>query len=304
MSQSSPLTTTESVNAEFADLDRMSTEELARTMNRQDAVVPEAVAQRTTEIANLVEAALPGLRAGGRLIYAGAGTAGRLGVLDASECPPTFNTRPGQVVGLIAGGSEALVSAIEGAEDDADAGARAVAALDVGPEDTVVGVSASGRTPYAIGAVREAARRQATTASIACNEGSELAAAAQHPIDVVVGPELVAGSTRLKSGTAQKLVLNMISTIAMVRLGKTYGNLMVDVQSTNVKLRERVRRIVADVTGAGPQEVEDAVEGADGSAKVAILSILGGMTADQARTELDHHAGVLRAALERTGNHY
>ncbi|WP_085528814.1 N-acetylmuramic acid 6-phosphate etherase [Kocuria massiliensis] len=296
MSQSSPLTTTESVNAEFADLDRMSTEELARTMNRQDAVVPEAVAQRTTEIANLVEAALPGLRAGGRLIYAGAGTAGRLGVLDASECPPTFNTRPGQVVGLIAGGSEALVSAIEGAEDDA--------ALDVGPEDTVVGVSASGRTPYAIGAVREAARRQATTASIACNEGSELAAAAQHPIDVVVGPELVAGSTRLKSGTAQKLVLNMISTIAMVRLGKTYGNLMVDVQSTNVKLRERVRRIVADVTGAGPQEVEDAVEGADGSAKVAILSILGGMTADQARTELDHHAGVLRAALERTGNHY
>ncbi|WP_269928871.1 N-acetylmuramic acid 6-phosphate etherase [Kocuria massiliensis] len=302
MSQNPNIPTTESVNTTFSAIDRMPTDELARLMNQQDSTVPLAVGQHTEEIAALIDAALPGLRVGGRLIYAGAGTAGRLGVLDASECPPTFNTRPGQVVGLIAGGPDALVSAIEGAEDDDAAGARAVAGLDVGPQDTVVGVSASGRTPYAIGAVREAAQRGATTGSIACNDGSALAAAARHPIDVVVGPELVAGSTRLKSGTAQKLVLNMISTIAMVRLGKTYGNLMVDVQSTNIKLRERVRRIVAEVTGADAETVERAVDAAGGSAKVAILSILGNLSAERAETELARDAGVLRTALDRTAH--
>lgn len=304
MTQYPKLPTTESVDATFSRIDRMPTDELARLMNRQDSTVPLAVGQRTDEIAALIDATLPGLRAGGRLIYAGAGTAGRLGVLDASECPPTFNTRPGQVVGLIAGGPEALVSAIEGAEDDAAAGARAVAELDVTSEDTVVGISASGRTPYAIGAVREAAHRGATTGSIACNEGSALAAAAKYPIEVVVGPELVAGSTRLKSGTAQKLVLNMISTIAMVRLGKTYGNLMVDVQSTNVKLRERVRRIVAEVTGAEPEVVERAVDAAHGSAKTAILSILGNLTAERAEAELARDSGVLRTALDRTAHQH
>lgn len=302
MSHNPHIPTTESVNTTFSAIDRMPTDELARLMNQQDSTVPLAVGQHTEEIAALIDAALPGLRVGGRLIYAGAGTAGRLGVLDASECPPTFNTRPGQVVGLIAGGPDALVSAIEGAEDDDAAGTRAVAGLDVGPQDTVVGVSASGRTPYAIGAVREAVQRGATTGSIACNDGSALAAAARYPIDVVVGPELVAGSTRLKSGTAQKLVLNMISTIAMVRLGKTYGNLMVDVQSTNVKLRERVRRIVAEVTGADAETVERAVDAAGGSAKVAILSILGKLSAERAETELARDAGVLRTALDRTAH--
>lgn len=291
--------TTESIDDQFSEIDRMSTEAVARLMNRADSTVPLAVGQRTVEIARLVDAAVPGLRAGGRLVYAGAGTAGRLGVLDASECPPTFSTDPDDVVGLIAGGDRALVSSVEGAEDDPEAGEDAVAALGVGPEDTVIGISASGSTPYAVGAVEEAGRRGATTAAVACNADSRLAAAATHAIEVVVGPEVVAGSTRLKAGTAQKLVLNMISTISMVRLGKTYGNLMVDVRSSNTKLERRVRRIVHTVTGAEEDDVRRAVEAADGSAKVAILMILAGVDAARARDELDRDAGVLRTALER-----
>ncbi|WP_129360409.1 N-acetylmuramic acid 6-phosphate etherase [Rothia uropygioeca] len=291
--------TTEAIDEQFSEIDRMPTEALARLMNRADSTVPLAVGQRSADIARLVDAAVPGLRSGGRLVYAGAGTAGRLGVLDASECPPTFNTAPGEVVGLIAGGERAIVSAVEGAEDDSAAGGQAIVALDIGPSDTVVGISASGATPYAVGAVEEAAKRGATTGGVVCNRGSRLAAAAAHAIEVIVGPELVAGSTRLKAGTAQKLVLNMISTMSMVRLGKTYGNLMVDVQSTNTKLKERVRRIVQTVTDAEDSEVETAVEAADGSAKVAILMILAGVDAARAREELDRDAGVLRAALGR-----
>ncbi|WP_178946072.1 N-acetylmuramic acid 6-phosphate etherase [Kocuria sp. TGY1127_2] len=291
--------TTEAIDEQFSEIDRMPTEALARLMNRADSTVPLAVGQRSADIARLVDAAVPGLRSGGRLVYAGAGTAGRLGVLDASECPPTFNTAPGEVVGLIAGGERAIVSAVEGAEDDSAAGGQAIVALDIGPSDTVVGISASGTTPYAVGAVEEAAKRGATTGGVVCNRGSRLAAVAAHAIEVIVGPELVAGSTRLKAGTAQKLVLNMISTMSMVRLGKTYGNLMVDVQSTNTKLKERVRRIVQTVTDAEDSEVETAVEAADGSAKVAILMILAGVDAPRAREELDRDAGVLRAALGR-----
>ncbi|WP_129661416.1 N-acetylmuramic acid 6-phosphate etherase [Rothia uropygialis] len=291
--------TTEAIDEQFSEIDRMPTEALARLMNRADSTVPLAVGQRSADIARLVDAAVPGLRSGGRLVYAGAGTAGRLGVLDASECPPTFNTATGEVVGLIAGGERAIVSAVEGAEDDSAAGGQAIVALDIGPSDTVVGVSASGATPYAVGAVEEAAKRGATTGGVVCNRGSLLASVAGHAIEVIVGPELVAGSTRLKAGTAQKLVLNMISTMSMVRLGKTYGNLMVDVQSTNSKLKERVRRIVQTVTDAEDSEVEAAVEAADGSAKVAILMILAGVDAARAREELDRDAGVLRAALGR-----
>ena len=291
--------TTEAVDEQYSQIDRMPTADLARLMNRADSTVPDAVGRCAEDIALLVDQAVPGLRAGGRLVYAGAGTAGRLGVLDASECPPTFNTAPGEVVGLIAGGERALVSAVEGAEDDAAAGAQAVIDLDIGPLDAVVGVSASGRTPYAVGAVEEAARRGATTGAMVCNTGSHLASVAAHPIEVVVGPELVAGSTRLKAGTAQKLVLNMISTMSMVRLGKTYGNLMVDVQSTNAKLRERVQRIVGAVTGAEPDVIEKAVSAADGSAKVAILTILADVDAARAREELERDSGVLRAALGR-----
>ncbi|MGK4066508.1 N-acetylmuramic acid 6-phosphate etherase [Rothia sp. HC945] len=291
--------TTEAVDEQYSQIDRMPTADLARLMNRTDSTVPESVGRSVEDIARLVDQAVPGLRAGGRLVYAGAGTAGRLGVLDASECPPTFNTGPGEVVGLIAGGERALVSAVEGAEDDAAAGAQAVIDLDIGPLDTLVGVSASGRTPYAVGAVEEAGRRGATTGAMVCNTGSRLAAVAVHPIEVVVGPELVAGSTRLKAGTAQKLVLNMISTMSMVRLGKTYGNLMVDVQSTNAKLRERVQRIVGAVTGAEPDVIEKAVSAAGGSAKVAILTILADVDAERAREELERDSGVLRTALER-----
>ncbi|MZE78413.1 N-acetylmuramic acid 6-phosphate etherase, partial [Streptomyces sp. SID5475] len=235
---------------------------------------------------------------GGRLIYAGAGTAGRLGVLDASECPPTFNTPPGQVVGLIAGGPSAVVHSVEGAEDDGEQAAADLDALALAPEDTVVGVSASGRTPYAVGAVEHARSRGALTVGLSCNPGSALAAAAEHGIEVVTGPELLTGSTRLKAGTAQKLVLNMLSTITMIRLGKTYGNLMVDVRASNEKLRARSRRIVALATGAGEGEIEAALAATGGEVKNAVLVLLGGVDAPTAARLLEEADGRLRTALE------
>lgn len=291
--------TTESVDERLAEIDLMPTDELAALMNELDREVPLAVGRATGAIAALVDDIVPGLRRGGRIIYAGAGTAGRLGVLDASECPPTFNTDPREVVGLIAGGTTALTTAVEGAEDDPAAGARDVADLGVGPDDAVIGISASGRTPYAVGAVEEAARRGAITGGIACNEGSALARAALHPIEVIVGPELIAGSTRLRAGTAQKLTLNMISTLAMIRLGKTYGNLMVDVRASNIKLRDRVHRIVAHATGADPADIDRAIEACGGHAKTAIVMLRADVDADVARAALAEDDGVLRRSLER-----
>ncbi|MER7151719.1 N-acetylmuramic acid 6-phosphate etherase, partial [Streptomyces lydicus] len=239
---------------------------------------------------------------GGRLVYAGAGTAGRLGVLDASECPPTFNTDPSQVVGLIAGGPSALVSAVEGAEDSREFAAEDLSAIGLTALDTVVGISASGRTPYAVGAVEHARARGALTIGLSCNAGSALAAAAEHGIEVVVGPELLTGSTRLKAGTAQKLVLNMLSTITMIRLGKTYGNLMVDVRASNDKLRARSRRIVALATGAGEPEIEAALSRTDGEVKNAILTLLGDVDGPTAARLLDASGGHLRAALAAARN--
>ncbi|MGN9795488.1 N-acetylmuramic acid 6-phosphate etherase [Streptomyces sp. OZ13] len=289
--------TTEAFRPELADIDRLPTLEIARIMNGEDATVPAAVAAQLPAIAAAIDGTAERMSRGGRLIYAGAGTAGRLGVLDASECPPTFNTDPSEVLGLIAGGPTAMVKAVEGAEDSKELAAADLDGLELTADDTVVGISASGRTPYAIGAVEHARALGALTIGLSCNADSALAAAAEHGIEVVTGPELLTGSTRLKAGTAQKLVLNMISTITMIRLGKTYGNLMVDVRASNDKLRARSRRIVALATGASDEEIEAALEATDGEVKNAILVILGDVDAPTAATLLSRTSGHLRAAL-------
>ncbi|MFI2298502.1 N-acetylmuramic acid 6-phosphate etherase [Actinacidiphila glaucinigra] len=288
---------TEAFRAELAEVDRLPTLDIARLMNAEDTTVPAAVAEQLPAIAAAVDGIAGRMARGGRLVYAGAGTAGRLGVLDASECPPTFNTAPGQVRGLIAGGPTAIVDAVEGAEDSRELAAADLDALGIGPDDTVVGVSASGRTPYAVGAVEHARALGALTVGLSCNPGSVLAAAADHGIEVVTGPEFLTGSTRLKAGTAQKLVLNMLSTITMIRLGKTYGNLMVDVRASNDKLRARSRRIVALATGATEDEIEAALTAAGGEVKNAVLVILGGVDAPAAARLLAEADGHLRAAL-------
>ncbi|MCF1600127.1 N-acetylmuramic acid 6-phosphate etherase [Streptomyces muensis] len=289
--------TTEAFRPELAEIDRLPTLDIARLMNGEDAAVPGAVARCLPEIAAAIDAIAERMAQGGRLIYAGAGTAGRLGVLDASECPPTFNTAPTQVVGLIAGGPEAMVTSVEGAEDSKELARADLDALGIGAVDTVVGISASGRTPYAIGAVEHARAQGALTVGLACNAGSALAGAAEHGIEVVVGPELLTGSTRLKAGTAQKLVLNMLSTITMIRLGKTYGNLMVDVRASNDKLRARSRRIVALATGAEDADIERALTEADGEVKTAILVLLADVDGATAARLLQESGGHLREAL-------
>ncbi|WP_326659149.1 N-acetylmuramic acid 6-phosphate etherase [Streptomyces sp. NBC_00385] len=289
--------TTEAFRPELAEIDRLATSEIARIMNDEDRTVPASVAELLPEISAAIDAIAARMARGGRLIYAGAGTAGRLGVLDASECPPTFNTDPADVIGLIAGGPSAMVTAVEGAEDSKELAAADLDALGLTADDTVVGISASGRTPYAIGAVEHARAEGALTIGLSCNADSALGAAAEHPLEVVVGPELLTGSTRLKAGTAQKLVLNMLSTITMIRLGKTYGNLMVDVRASNEKLRARSRRIVSLATGASDAEIEAALAATDGEVKNAILTILGQVDGPTAATLLSASDGHLRAAL-------
>jgi N-acetylmuramic acid 6-phosphate etherase len=293
--------TTEAFRPELADIDELPTLDIARLMNGEDAGVPAAVAAQLPRIAAAVDAVAERMARGGRLIYAGAGTAGRLGVLDASECPPTFNTDPRQVVGLIAGGREAMVTSVEGAEDSAELARADLDALGLGPDDSMVGISASGRTPYAVGAVEHARALGALTIGLACNEHSALAAAAEHGIEVVVGPELLTGSTRLKAGTAQKLVLNMLSTITMIRLGKTYGNLMVDVRASNDKLRARSHRIVSLATGASDAEIERALNESGGEVKNAILAVLAEVDGPTAARLLEESGGHLRAALAVAG---
>ncbi|MET9679660.1 N-acetylmuramic acid 6-phosphate etherase [Streptomyces coeruleorubidus] len=293
--------TTEAFRPDLAGIDRLPTLDIARLMNGEDATVAGAVAARLPEIAAAIDALAERMARGGRLVYAGAGTAGRLGVLDASECPPTFNTDPSRVVGLIAGGPQAVVTSVEGAEDSRELARADLEPLGLTPDDTVVGISASGRTPYAIGAVEHARARGSLTISLACNSGSPLAAAADHGIEIVVGPELLTGSTRLKAGTAQKLVLNMLSTITMIRLGKTYGNLMVDVRASNDKLRARSHRIVALATGAGDEEIERALAATDGEVKNAILTILADVDGPTAARLLEESDGHLRAALAAAG---
>ncbi|MBN6055234.1 N-acetylmuramic acid 6-phosphate etherase [Nonomuraea sp. RK-328] len=288
---------TEQSDPRYAQIDRLPTEQIARLMNQADAAVPAAVAVAIPAISAAIDAISARMDSGGRLLYVGAGTSGRLAVLDASECPPTFGTDPELVQGVIAGGPDALTRSVEGAEDDAEAGAADMARLEVGPLDSVVGVSASGRAPFVLGALAEARRRGALTASLSCNDGAPLSAAAEHAIEVVVGPEVVAGSTRLKAGTAQKLVLNMISTIAMVRLGRTYGNRMIEMSAMNSKLADRALRMVIDITGADRETAARAVDEAGGQAKTAVVMIQHGLDAEGARALLESHGERLSDAL-------
>jgi N-acetylmuramic acid 6-phosphate etherase len=289
---------TESVDPRYAHLDALPVSALAELMNDADRTVPEAVRAALPQIVPAVDAVAQRMSAGGRLVYVGAGTAGRLGVLDASECPPTFNTAPGQVSAIIAGGPQALLTAVEGAEDDPVAGAAAIDEERIGPLDAVVGVAASGRTPFVIGAVTRARELGALTVGLSCHEGATLSEVVDLPIEVLVGPEIISGSTRLKSGTAQKLVLNMISTISMVRMGKTYGNLMIDVRATNHKLRERARRIVQQITSATRDEAAAALDASGNDIRVAALMLARHEPADRAAARLRDAGGNLRTALE------
>jgi len=279
---------TERERVDLRDLDLRPTAELVRLINEEDRTVAEAVGAAADSIAAVIDAVVKRLEAAGRLVYAGAGSSGRIARGDAAECGPTFSTS--QVV--------AVTTEEEAAEDDDAAGANDLVLARAGPQDVVLGVSASGRTPYTLGAIAEAARAGALTVGLACVRNSELARRADLAIEVEVGPEVIAGSTRMKAGTAQKLVLNTISTIAMVRLGKTFGNLMVDVQASNEKLRARARRAVAVATAAPEEEVAAAIAAAEGDAKVAIVSLLAGVDAQTARSRLTAARGVIREAVE------
>jgi N-acetylmuramic acid 6-phosphate etherase len=288
---------TESRHPASARLDEMTAAELVALMSAEDARVAGAVAAQADPIARLIEVTAERLARGGRLIYAGAGTSGRLGVLDAAECPPTFCTDPAQVVAVLAGGAAAMTRSSEGAEDDAAAGERALRALEVGERDVVVGISSSGRTPFVLGAVAEARRASAFTACVCCNPSGRIAGAVDLAIVPVVGPEVLTGSTRLKAGTATKLVLNMVSTGAMVRLGKTYRNWMVDVAPTNEKLRARALRIVAEATGLTPAAAADLLARCGGEVKTSLVAQLGGVAPEAARAALSAAAGSVRRAL-------
>lgn len=289
---------TEQHRPELSDLDLRATAELVELMSADQGQALDAVAAVAPAISAAIDAVVGQLTRGGRLIYVGAGTAGRLGLLDAAECPPTFTTD--RVVGVMAGGPDAFLVSREAVEDDAAAGAADMDSIDVSELDAVVGLAASGRTPYTIGAVKRASERGAVTVGVASNPDSELSRHVDHPIEAVVGPEVIAGSTRLKSGTAQKVILNMISTISMVRSGKTFGNLMVDLRATNQKLRDRARRIVVQATGVEADTAESALVQADGDVKVAVLMLLTGDDAEGARRRLDAHDGHVRSALEET----
>ena len=277
--------------AASADLDLRSTRELVELINDEDATVAGAVRAAAEPLSRAIDAIVERLEREGRLVYVGAGTSGRLAAVDASECAPTFGVDPGLVVALVAD-TEAL-------EDDADAGAKAVRSASVGVGDALVALSAGGRTPYVLGAAAAARAVGALTVGVVCAPAAPLGDAVEHAVTVVVGPEVIAGSTRMKAGTAQKLVLNAISTASMIRLGKTYGNLMVDVVGGNDKLRARARRAVELATGAANGEVEAALAEADGDAKVAIVSLLAGVDAATARERLDRNGGVVRRSLAR-----
>jgi len=291
--------TTEAGGDPQADYDLRPTLELVGLMSATDEAVLPAVARAEHEIAAAIDAIAERLAGSGRLIYVGAGSSGRIAALDAAECQATFSTAPGQIVALVAGGMSTSPLVQEAAEDDREGGADDIRALGVRADDAVVGISASGRTPYVVGAI-EAARDAGTwTAGVVSVDGSEIGRLVNLEIAVVVGSEFLAGSTRLKAGTAQKLVLNTISTIAMIRLGKTFGSLMVDVVAANEKLRARVVRIVRAATGASAEEAEEALQASAGNAKVAIVSLLANVEAEEARARLAAAGDNVRLALER-----
>jgi N-acetylmuramic acid 6-phosphate etherase len=288
---------TEAANPATRDFDLLPILDQARLMNMEDQRVAAAVAGTLPAIAAAATRIAAALAGGGRLFYVGAGTSGRLAALDAAECPPTFGTDPNVVQAVLAGGPNAFLEAAEGAEDDAAAGVREMDARGVGPADAVVGIAASGETSFTIGAVRRARERGAWTAGIAGNAGSTLEAACHVAIVPLTGAEVIAGSTRLKAGTAQKLVLNMLSTLAMVRLGKVYGNLMVDLRATNAKLRKRAARIVAAAAGVHEARADAALGAAEGRVPVAIVMLRLGLDVEPARARLADAGGSLRRAL-------
>lgn len=288
---------TESLNPLSEEIDTLGPREIAALMNAEDAKVVEAVRHELDGVARAIEWAADRFRRGGRLIYVGAGTSGRLGVLDASECPPTFSTPPEMVVGLIAGGARALTRAVEGAEDDPEKGANDVAALGVSGRDLVVGIATSGRTPYVLGAVRAARSLGAATVGIACNRPSLLSDEVDLEIAALVGSEVIAGSTRLKAGTATKMILNMISTGAMVRIGKTLGNRMVDLQPSNRKLEIRTRRILRELGGIDDAAAGAILERCQGKLKPALVVALARVEPEEAHALLMAHRGQVREAV-------
>ena len=288
---------TEQRNPNSMQLDSLSAQELVALINREDQQVALAVEKCLPQIASAVEKIVTAFERGGRLVYVGAGTSGRLGVLDASECPPTYGVKPEMVVGLIAGGDHALRHPIEGAEDNVQQGQADLEEIDFSARDVLVGIAASGRTPYVLGALNYAKQLGATTVSIASNPNSKMAEVADIAIETVVGPEVLTGSSRMKSGTAQKLVLNMLTTASMVLIGKCYQNLMVDVQASNEKLKARALKIVMEATECGNEAAANVLAKANGQVKLAILMQLSGLDALEAQSLLDKSNGKLRQAL-------
>lgn len=289
---------TESRNPASSQIDTLPTLDMLAVINSEDQKVPLAVAATLPEIARVVDLVVDAFANGGRLIYCGAGTSGRLGILDASECPPTYGTPREQVVGLIAGGHAAILQAVENAEDSPQMGEQDLRNLDFNARDVLVGIAASGRTPYVLGAIAYARSVGATAVAISCNPNSEMGQAADIAIEPVVGPEVVTGSSRMKAGTAQKLILNMITTGAMIRSGKVYSNLMVDVEATNAKLIQRQVNIVVEVTECSPEEAEEALNQCQRHCKTAIVMILGGLSAPEASAVLSKNKGFIRQALQ------
>jgi N-acetylmuramic acid 6-phosphate etherase len=289
---------TEGINPATTEIDRMSPLEIVQAINAEDAKVALAVELVLPSIARAIEQIAARMRQGGRLIYIGAGTSGRLGILDASECPPTFGISADQIVGLIAGGPIATANAVEDAEDNPAAGQAELEQLHVGALDTIVGIAASGRTPYVLGALTYATAQGALTIGIACNQNTPIEQAVEIMIAPLVGPEALTGSTRLKSGTAQKMVLNMLSTGTMILLGKTFGNLMVDVVATNYKLEQRATKIVQSATGLAKDEAASLLRSVEGETKTAIIVGLTNVSPEAARAQLATHHSILRTTLE------
>ncbi|WP_210365333.1 N-acetylmuramic acid 6-phosphate etherase [Bacillus sp. REN3] len=288
---------TEQQNPKTMNIDQMSTEEIITVINQEDTIVPNVLARQIPVIAEVVDEIVARFKRGGRLIYVGAGTSGRLGIIDASECPPTYGTDPELVVGIIAGGKEAMTEAIEGVEDDIEQGRTDMENIHVSEKDIVVGIAASGRTPYTIGALEYAKQKGARTVSVVCSKDSKMEKVTDYAIAAVVGPEVITGSTRMKAGTAQKLILNMLSTASMIKMGKVYGNLMVDVQMTNEKLHNRAVNIVKMATDASDDEAKAAIKDQNGHTKAAILQIITGLKAAEAKALLEKHEGYLRQAI-------
>ncbi len=289
---------TEQRNARTRDLSELSIKEIIEIMNEEDQTVALAVKKELPAIERAIAAIVSSMEKQGRLVYVGAGTSGRIGVLDASECPPTFGVDFNTVIGLIAGGEGAFIKAVEGAEDNEELAVSDLNRIVLTANDVVVGLTASGRTPYVKGALQYARQAGATTISVACNKDSLVSSYADHAIEVEVGPEILTGSTRLKAATAQKLILNMISTTAMIRLGKVYQNLMMDLHASNQKLRERSLRIVMEATGAGYEEASLAMKATDNHVKTAIVMLETGRDCEAARAALGEASGFVKRAIE------